>query len=806
MTGANINLGILIDSKISSAFGSSINTANEKLNSLGSSVENLNNKKVNVNIDEMTSKLNIVSANLKKLQNEKMHLEIELETADLDTNTEKISKRISELDSKIAKLSSYKTILDFDLKDSIKDIQETTKELTKLEKIVQSTNKHKLNIEAQAQKRDELKKGIVDKIALGASLAVPIKMSMSFESAMADVNKVVDFESKEELKLFEKDILALTRTIPLSANAIAEITASGGQLGIAKNDLIQFTTVVSKMSTAFNLSPKDAGDSIAEIMRVYKLGINEAQLLGDAVNHLSDNIGVEASKIIETTKLIGGNAQIFGINEVQASALATAFISLGKAPSVAANSINTLFNNLSNAEGQGKDFKEALSSIGYSASELKEKIGKDANGTLQEFLTALSKVDKSEQMGILTNLFGRNYADDMALLIGSLGQYEKALELTANKQNYLGSTQREFEIRSKTTENNIQRLSNGISEIAINFGNIFLPPLNLAVSALRFFTTTIVDLMNISPIIGGLIKTVAGLFGAFITVSVGGTALAYVMTFVSSGFSRLALLGNLLKLVYTGLATKKTLLTAKTFLYATAQKVATASSFVFGGALKLLGGAIGFVSSAFLWLGKALLMNPIGLAITAIAGVALLIYTYWEPVKGFFLNLWDKVKSIFSNNWEFIKQILSFNPFSIIYNAWVGVFDWFSSKFDFISTGIEKLKSLGSTVSGWFSSDSKNEVALNSNTLALANVGDGYTQSLDKSVNSQTYKSSNTNYTNNTSKNSNDTSSIVINVNNPVVKDDNQKQILEQDIKKMVNIAMKEKEQSYKNRTLKDIE
>ena len=866
MASSNINLGVLIDSKISSSFGSSINTANEKLNSLGSSVENLNNKKVGVNIDDMTSKLNITSANLKKLQNEKMHLEVELETASFDTDTEKISKRISDLDLKIAKLNSYKTLLDFDLRDARSEIGETTKELTKLEKILESTNKHKLNIETQAQKRDDLKKGIFDKLALGASVAVPIKVAMEFESKMADVNKVVDFESKEELKLFEKDILKLTRTIPLSANALAEITASGGQLGIAKNDLMQFTTVVSKMSTAFGIAPKDAGKNIAEIMRVYKLGISEAQLLGDAINHLSDNIGIEAPKIVETINRIGGTAKLFGLSEVQASALSSAFISLGKAPEVASTSINTLLGNLLNADKQGDKFEKALNSIGYSAVDLKEKISKDANGALKDFLKTISEVDKSEQMGILTDLFGKGFADDISLLVGSLEQYEKALDLTADKQNYLGSTQREFEVRSATTENNMQLLKNSLNEIAISFGNIFLPAVNLVATALRVVSTNFADLMNSSPIVGFLIKSVTGLYGAFVAVSVGGTALAYAMTFVSSGFSRLALLGNLLKLVYVGLTTGTVLATAKTFLYATAQKVATASSIVFGGALKFVGGAIGFVSKAVIWLGRALLLNPIGLLITAIGVAAYTIYTYWEPIKGFFsnlwdniksvfnsgitfvkeylgwtplglilnnwepikgffLNLWDGIKSIFSNSWENIKLILSFNPFEIIYNAWSGVFDWFSSKFEFVGKGIEKLKSLGATVGDWFGFGDKEDVTLNTNSLALANVsggyvqdnpysawkeplsvGNGYTQALEKTVNSEIYKTNNTNYTNNTSKSASDVSSIVINVNNPVVQDKEQAKVLEQDIKKMVNTALKEKEQSYKNRTLKDIE
>ena len=161
MAGSNINLGVLIDSKISSSFGSSINTANEKLNSLGSSVENLNNKKVGVNIDDMTSKLNIASANLKKLQNEKMHLEVELETASFDTDTEKISKRISDLDLKIGKLNTHKTLLSFDLKEAKSNIEEVTKSVTKLDKIIEEKqfideNFNTLDIRITTFKEDKL--------------------------------------------------------------------------------------------------------------------------------------------------------------------------------------------------------------------------------------------------------------------------------------------------------------------------------------------------------------------------------------------------------------------------------------------------------------------------------------------------------------------------------------------------------------------------------------------------------------------------------------------------------------------------
>lgn len=58
--------------------------------------------------------------------------------------------------------------------------------------------------------------------------------------------------------------------------------------------------------------------------------------------------------------------------------------------------------------------------------------------------------------------------------------------------------------------------------------------------------------------------------------------------------------------------------------------------------LKLAGGAVMFM-------GKALLMNPIGLAITGIAIAALLIYRYWGPITAFFGRMWEGVKLSFTN-------------------------------------------------------------------------------------------------------------------------------------------------------------
>ncbi|HBP5712261.1 TPA: phage tail tape measure protein [Pseudomonas aeruginosa] len=81
---------------------------------------------------------------------------------------------------------------------------------------------------------------------------------------------------------------------------------------------------------------------------------------------------------------------------------------------------------------------------------------------------------------------------------------------------------------------------------------------------------------------------------------------------------------------------------------------------------------------AVLWLGRALMLNPIGLAITAIAGAAYLIYRYWEPIKGFFSGLWNELKSDAGNGITGILSIVAnFSPLGLFYRGFAGVMNYF---------------------------------------------------------------------------------------------------------------------------------
>lgn len=58
-------------------------------------------------------------------------------------------------------------------------------------------------------------------------------------------------------------------------------------------------------------------------------------------------------------------------------------------------------------------------------------------------------------------------------------------------------------------------------------------------------------------------------------------------------------------------------------------------------------------------IGAALLLNPIGLAVTAIAGGAALIYSNWETVGPWFKALWDGIGAVFDTVWTtLVKPVI----------------------------------------------------------------------------------------------------------------------------------------------------
>lgn len=447
--------------------------------------------------------------------------------------------------------------------------------------------------------------------AMGERVLAPVRSAadsaMRFESAMADVAKVVDFPAPDGLATMAGQLDRMTHTIPLAAEDLAAIAAAGGQLGIAAADLTGYVDTVAKMSTAFDMVPAAAGDAMAKLSNVFEIPIAQIGDVGDAINHLSNNSAAKASEIVEATSRVAGVAKDFGLTAVQASGLTSSLIAMGKSPEVAATAVNGMLIKLKTATGQGKKFQAALKSMGMTAEGLEKSIGEDAQGALDGFLQTLSTVDAQQRTGVLVDLFGMEYAPQLSALTGNLEGYNKAMGLVGDATAYGGSMQEEFATRAATTQNALTLLGNRMSSVGRTLGAALLPPLAAAAERIGAVVTRVGDWLQAHPrLTGALVMGAAGL-GVFLAalspVLIGFGALAIG---AAATFKGIALLGP----------------------------AATAAG---GGIRAGMMAAAGGVRA----LSVALLTNPIGLAIAGIAGAALLIYKYWEPISGFFSGLWS---------------------------------------------------------------------------------------------------------------------------------------------------------------------
>ena len=342
--------------------------------------------------------------------------------------------------------------------------------------------------------------GLVGK---AGGLAFAAKEAMKFETAMAGVKKVAEGTDEQYAQLSD-ELKKMSAELGISAAEMADLAAAGGQLGIPIEKLSEFTAIASKMSVAFGMTAEEAGNAAATIANVFQLPIGEVEKLGDAINVLGNNTAAREKDIVAAMARIGGTAKQFGLVADEAAALADAFIALGKPPEVAATAINSMLQKLQTAQSQGKDFQAALEGIGTSADEMAANIAANPQQALTDFLHKLEGLDKQSRALTLSQLFGTEYSDDIALLVGSLGEYEKALGLVNDQSQIQGAMQKEAAAALNTTEGQINKAKAAVSNMAGELGNALLPILKITASTVETVATAISDFTKDFPVLSKL--------------------------------------------------------------------------------------------------------------------------------------------------------------------------------------------------------------------------------------------------------------------------------------------------------------
>lgn len=511
--------------------------------------------------------------------------------------------------------------------------------------------------------------------------------AIKFESAMADVKKVVNFDTPEQFKEMGNDILKLTRTIPMAGEEIAAIVAAGGQSGVARENLLGYAKDAATMGVAFDMAAGDAGEAMATMANVLGKPITEMAQFGDVINHLSDNANSKAKDIVNVITRVGSDTRMLGLSEKQSAALGSTFLSMGKAPELAAQAVKGMSSAFLQLKA-GAHEKE-LKKLGFTTKSFAAAMNKDAQGAISSFIEKVKKMPKDKQYPLLAKVFGKQYADDVLLLAQNTGEYNRQLgllqETDANGNlKYIGSMQREFENRSNTTENKLTKLKSSLTEIATKIGNAFLPVITSFVENITPVIYNITEWVETNPQLMEWVLTIGGGIGAV----VGGLlTLHSAFSFVTAGLLPFLKLGKFLG-GFLG-----------NFLFSAISKLSLGFGYLIGYIAK---GAMMFGKAIFM-MSRALLTNPIGLLITAIAVAAYLIYDNWEKIGPWFSELWQTVSGAFSTAWNSITNFCS--------EAWTNISNFFTSGIGNITATILDWSPLGlfqqvfSTVLSWFGID-----------------------------------------------------------------------------------------------------
>ncbi len=653
-------LGITIGAVVSGTYNSVITSSGNKIQELTDRVTSLNKQKIAVGeVKKYQAALVELGAKQRTLISKSRGARQELDAAKL--KFQQASAAAQKMGIDVSKLADEERRLNAAVKRTNTNLGARTK------------------IEANKKARQELRSNMVEQVASVYLAVKPIVEAVKFESVMADVGKVVDFDSPQGFKAMGQDILKLSTQIPAVATGLADIVAAAGQSGIAKSrpELKAFATDAAKMGVAFDISAGSAGSMMANWRAGMKLNQAETVNLADAVNHLSNNMNAKAGAIGEVLERQGAVAKSAGLTEIQTASLSAALLSSGAPTEIAATALKNLTGALTRGSAATRTQRAAFNELGLDAEQMAVAMQQDAEGAIKSVFEALARAPKEKQSALLTQLFGEESKGAIAPLLTNLANLDQAFEHTADATRYAGSMQNEFEVRSKTTANSLILLSNRVNRAAVTLGSVLLPAVNSLLVPVGGVIDGVATLSENFPLLTTVLMSAAVTLAVIPVAAIG---VRYGLNLMSSGMAAT-------QLVFNGAAGVFTLVRNRLLTMVVAQKTVAVGTWALTAAQTALAAA----TTAAVW--------PFVIVGGAAVVAAGLIWKFWKPISAFFKGLFKGIVAGMAPIKAAVAPLFSW--LSPVVGALKSVVDWVGNAFSSLAGA---LKPVVDWVSGLFSS------------------------------------------------------------------------------------------------------
>lgn len=489
----------------------------------------------------------------------------------------------------------------------------------------------------------------IRELLAGGAFAAPFvagtKAAIEFESSMADVRKVVNFDTPQQFAEMGEDIGKMSERLPMAANDIAKIVAAGGQAGFARSELLGFAEAAVKMGIAFDQTADESGEMMAKWRTAFRLTQPEVETLADKINYLGNTGPANAKTISSIVTEIGALGEVAGLSSGQVAAIGATMAGVGVKQDVAATGIKNFMLAMTKGTAATKSQQQAFKSIRLDAQKVAASMQVDAQGTILDLLQRVGKVKPASRAALLTELFGSESVAAITPLLTNLSLLQGNLKKVSDQQLYGGSMEQEYQSRASTTANTLQLLRASVERAGKAIGSAFLGPLNTAAKALQPYISRIGDLIRDNP---ALVQGLATAGAAFAAISA-------------------AISGAILVTKLWGLAFAATPIGLAAVVIAGAAGLIVANWDTLAPFFSDLWAEIrGPAMVLWEWFKLFCSWTPLGLIISN-----------WQPVSTFFAGLWELIKAYAVPYSNFMKTMFDWSPMGLIIKHWQPIVGFF---------------------------------------------------------------------------------------------------------------------------------
>ncbi|MCH8851097.1 MAG: phage tail tape measure protein, partial [Planctomycetes bacterium] len=316
-------------------------------------------------------------------------------------------------------------------------------------------------------------------IAAAAAIGGTAALAISQESAFAGVKKTID-DTTEGYAALSAELRILSETIPASFEETARIAEIGGQLGIARENIVDFTDVIIRLGESTNLVGEEGATALARFINVTDATQAQVSNLGSAIVALGNTSATTEAEIATMATRIGLSGTQAGLSAADILGFSAALSSAGISAELGGTNFSKFAAQLNTAVIQGGSALQGFADIaGQSSADFQKAFRDDAASAITTFLVGLDEIGKSggdvastlDNLGIKSVEMQRTV---LALAVNN-GKLTDSLNLSATAFRENTALTIESNKRFETTASQLEILKNKFANLGADIGGLFIP-------------------------------------------------------------------------------------------------------------------------------------------------------------------------------------------------------------------------------------------------------------------------------------------------------------------------------------------